>query len=295
MSGVKALGYLGVGAADLDVWETFATKVLGMQVGARSEGSETLFLRMDERSYRLAVEHGEPGLAYMGFEVASRADLDELGARLEAAGVAVKEDSALASERRVHDLLRCTDPAGNAVEFYCGQEIDAAPFVSPRGVRFVTGDLGFGHAVLLVPDEQKAKDFYMGLLGFRLTDTIANGPFEGIFMRCNPRHHSVAMACVPGLDRLGMDHFMVEVDELDGVGRAIDIVNAGAGTAATTLGMHTNDHMVSFYLESPSGFDIEYGWNGRAVDESVWTVGSYTKGSYWGHDRLVDRPFPDPA
>lgn len=26
------------------------------------------------------------------------------------------------------------------------------------------------------------------------------------------------------------------------------------------LGKHTNDHMVSFYLRTPSGFNVEYGW-----------------------------------
>lgn len=295
MGGVNALGYLGVGAADLDEWATFATGVLGMQIGTPNEGSDTLFLRMDERSYRIAVEKGEPGLAYLGFELATRADLEALGATLEAAGVAVKDDPALAVERRVHDLFRCSDPSGNAIELYVGHKIDEAAFVSPRGVRFVTGDMGFGHVFMFMPDEQEARDFYIGLLGFRVSDTIALGPGEGVFLHCNPRHHTLAFAAIPGVPMRGMQHFMIEVDELDGVGRAIDIVKGGAATATTSLGMHTNDHMVSFYLQSPSGFDIEYGWNGRMVDDEVWTVGNYTAASYWGHERLIDMPLPEPA
>jgi 2,3-dihydroxybiphenyl 1,2-dioxygenase len=295
MSGVTALGYIGVGAPDLDAWSAFATDVLGMQLGSPNDGSDTLFLRMDERSYRVAVERGDPGLAYLGFELATRGDLDALGSRLESAGIVVKEDSALASIRRVHDLLTCADPAGNSVELYVGHKIDESAFVSPRGVRFVTGDMGFGHVFLLVPDEQEAKDFYIDLLGFRVSDTIAIGPSEGVFLHCNPRHHTLAFAAIPGVPMSAMQHFMVEVDSLDGVGRAIDIVNAGAATATTTLGMHTNDHMVSFYLQSPSGFDIEYGWNGRTVDDEVWTVGSYAAPSFWGHQRLTEMPMPEPA
>ena len=30
-----------------------------------------------------------------------------------------------------------------------------------------------------------------------------------------------------------------------------------------TLGTHTNDRMTSFYVRTPSGFEIEYGFGGR--------------------------------
>ena len=33
------------------------------------------------------------------------------------------------------------------------------------------------------------------------------------------------------------------------------------------LGKHPNDEMVSFYSRSPSGFDVEFGFGGRLVDE----------------------------
>ena len=33
-----------------------------------------------------------------------------------------------------------------------------------------------------------------------------------------------------------------------------------------SLGRHTNDEMISFYLRTPSGFDIEYGFGGKTVD-----------------------------
>ncbi len=41
---------------------------------------------------------------------------------------------------------------------------------------------------------------------------------------------------------------------------------------ATTLGRHTNDHMVSFYAFTPSGFQLEYGWGGRKIDDADWQV-----------------------
>ena len=51
------------------------------------------------------------------------------------------------------------------------------------------------------------------------------------------------------------------------------------------LGKHTNDQMVSFYVKSPAGFDIEFGWGGIPVDDATWRIGHFDKISVWGHKR----------
>ncbi|SVD65146.1 uncharacterized protein METZ01_LOCUS418000, partial [marine metagenome] len=33
----------------------------------------------------------------------------------------------------------------------------------------------------------------------------------------------------------------------------------------------------------PSGFDVEYGWGARTVDDATWQVQRHEKGSIWGH------------
>ena len=50
-----------------------------------------------------------------------------------------------------------------------------------------------------------------------------------------------------------------------------------------TLGRHANDHMVSFYVRTPGGFDIEYGTDGRLVDDATWISRETTAVSLWGH------------
>ena len=50
---------------------------------------------------------------------------------------------------------------------------------------------------------------------------------------------------------------------LDDVGTALDIVNERRIPLAMSLGRHTNDLMTSFYVRTPSGFEIEYGTGGR--------------------------------
>jgi hypothetical protein len=59
------------------------------------------------------------------------------------------------------------------------------------------------------------------------------------------------------------------------------------GRIAYTLGRHTNDHMTSFYVNTPSGFFIEYGWGGRVIDRDEWQPHETFDGpSLWGHERL---------
>ena len=50
-----------------------------------------------------------------------------------------------------------------------------------------------------------------------------------------------------------------------------------------SLGRHTNDLMTSFYVRTPSGFEIEYGTGGRLIDDDTWKVGAYDAQSLWGH------------
>ena len=72
---------------------------------------------------------------------------------------------------------------------------------------------------------------------------------------------------------VGMHHLMLEVRSLDDVGTALDVVNERQLTLAMTLGRHTNDLMTSFYVRTPSGFEIEYGTGGLVVDDDTWEVG----------------------
>src|ERR1700678_445498 len=283
MSGVRALGYVVV-QGTVEEWERFGAGVLGAQVARRTAGE--VRLRTDERAWRIAVEAGPaagPGaLVALGFEVESSAALSELAESLSARGIDVRADDELARHRQVRGLVVFADGDGHQLEAFFGQEIDHRPFVSPRGVEFVTGDLGVGHAFLFSDAAAKVVEFYTERLGFRLSDTIDLGVAEGIFMHCNPRHHSVAVASIPGLP-VGLGHLMLEVGSLEAVGLALDIANERGDQIQMTMGQHTNDRVTSFYVTTPSGFQIEYGWNGLLIDDADWTVGHHVAPSTWGH------------
>ena len=77
------------------------------------------------------------------------------------------------------------------------------------------------------------------------------------FMHCNRRHHSLGLLEIP--HPAGCIHVMTEVNALDEVGRCNDRRIAAGVKLTGTMGRHANDHMVSFYMQSPAGFDVEYG------------------------------------
>jgi 3,4-dihydroxy-9,10-secoandrosta-1,3,5(10)-triene-9,17-dione 4,5-dioxygenase len=291
---ISSLGYLRISSADVGAWREFGLKVLGLTEGRGPEDG-AVYLRMDDFPARLVIVPGSSErLIASGWEVADAAALAAVGRALADAGVAYKSGAAdEAAARRVGSLLRVEDPAGHTLEVFCGAALESRPSVSPYGNRFVTGDLGLGHVVLPVPPGSSAAlDFYTEVLGFRLRDSMrmpaeffggapGDPPVWFRFLGCNPRHHSLALVPMPAAP--GIVHLMIEVAALDDVGRALDRCTRRGAAVSGTLGRHVNDHMVSFYVRTPGGFDIEYGTDGMLVDDATWISRETTAVSLWGH------------
>jgi 3,4-dihydroxy-9,10-secoandrosta-1,3,5(10)-triene-9,17-dione 4,5-dioxygenase len=292
MSMIRSLGYLRIESPDPGAWREFGARALGMVEG-RGPDADAVYLRMDDLPARLVILPGERDrLLASGWEVAGEDALVAVGRALGDAGVAVKAGAPEElAERRVAGLLRFDDPAGNALEVFAGAALEHRPVGSPYGTRFVTGLLGLGHVVLPVPDDEAALRFYTEVLGFRLRDSMrmapelfgrpAGAPLWMRFLGCNPRHHSLALAPFPA--PTGIVNLMIEVASLDDVGRAMDRCGKRGAPIAATLGRHANDEMVSFYMRTPGGFDIEYGTGGRLVDDATWVCRETTAVSLWGH------------
>ncbi|XUM22644.1 VOC family protein [Bradyrhizobium oligotrophicum S58] len=281
---ITALGYIGIKSSQAEQWGRMATELLGMQRVDRAAGMQAY--RMDDRKQRLIVDDsGDGGLAVMGWEVGDAAALARLAGRLDGNGVKVARGSqALADERHVTELICFQDPAGNTIEVFWGAAVASDPFRPGRPISgFRTGALGMGHVVLNVEDVEPLLRFYRDLLGFQVSD-FGLTPYKLYFFHVNGRHHSFAMV---GSGRRTLHHFMVELGSLDDVGQGYDLAQLDDGRVAYTLGRHTNDHMTSFYVNTPSGFFIEYGWGGRVIDPATWQPHETFDGpSLWGHERL---------
>jgi 2,3-dihydroxybiphenyl 1,2-dioxygenase len=287
---ITALGYLGIRSDRQDDWSDFAQKLLGMQ--KIDQGGKTMAFRMDDHAQRFVISD-EPGetLAFMGWEVETKEDLEHFATRLDAAGYPVEWGGReLADRRLVEALIYTKDLAGNRIELIFNPMLASDPFTPARPIDgFVTSPYGMGHAVLHVADAEALLPFYCDVLGFALSD-YGIKPVPLYFFHVNGRHHSFALV---GSGKSGFHHFMVEYQNLDDVGQGYDLAQLEKGRIAYTLGRHTNDHMTSFYANTPSGFFIESGWGGRMIDPATWKPHETNIGpSFWGHERLHLPPGP---
>ena len=300
MASVTQLGYLGLNVKDLAEWERFASEILGLQpVGRAPDGS--LYLRMDEHHHRFILQqNAADDLAFIGWEVTDQPALRELTAQLKSDGAEVVAGTPeLARARGVVELVQFRDPSGIPTEAYYGPLMNfQESFRSPRPITgFETGTMGLGHMVVAVDDSAKSLHFYRNVLGMRISDFIEmkmrRGAPSGLtltFMHCNPRHHTIAFGEIPSPKRL--HHFMLQVKTIDDVCSTMYLCQDRGVPIAATLGRHTNDHMVSFYLRTPSGFEVEYGYGARTVDDATWKVQRHEAGSIWGHRGVTAPPKP---
>ncbi|WP_110970562.1 VOC family protein [Pseudomonas huaxiensis] len=290
---IRGLGYFVAQVENLSHWQRYAEDVLGMQVRPAPAGG--LYVKMDERPFRmLIVEGSEARYVASGWELASEQAFNAALRHLDGQGVEWQAGSAEALEQRgVQALVSVVDPSGNRHELSWGHRSDCLPFVSPQGVtRFITGDMGLGHTVLPAPNFDATLAFAKDVLGFSLSDIFnfrpdpSAPPIRIHFLHCgNARHHSLALAEYPVPS--GCVHVMVEVDSMTEVGRAHDRHLAQGVKLSATLGQHLNDRMTSFYMKTPSGFDLEYGFGGLQVDWAQHSAFEFTRVSIWGHDFSV--------
>ncbi len=284
-SDIRQLGYIGFEVSDLGAWETYATGVLGLQ-RSESLAHGGFSLRLDERRHRLFLSPGPADdLCVLGFEAEDDDAFERVCARLDAAGAQVRRGTDAETDLRgVQRLVHFQEPGGLACELYLGPAIADTPFESTVVQNgFVAGDMGWGHLALRARSMQESERFFQDVLGARLSDriitTIGAMDIRITFLHFNKRHHSVALG--EGLPK-HLHHFMLQLNDFHDVGLALDRVVDQGHRVVQTLGRHPNDKMMSFYSETPSGFEVELGWGGRTITEG-WQPRTHDIWTEWGH------------
>lgn len=288
------LGYLVLELPDPASISSVLADVVGLVAGEPVAAAGALTWRDDDRAQRIVVEAGPANDAVaVGFEAVDADAFDATVERLRTIGADVVGGTPddLAS-RRVARLARAISPWGVAVEVVLGLEGAATPFDSPLVPGgFLTEGVGFGHVVLATTAFDESVRFLTEGLGMVQSDWLEMELAPGIdlevrFFHCNARHHTVALAKAPFDLPQRLHHVMFEARELDDVGAAFDRAWAAEVPLPNGLGRHDNDGMFSFYLQTPAGFQIEFGHGARVVDERWDDDRKYDRISAWGHQPL---------
>jgi len=292
MTAELEVAYLGVEVTDPAAFGTFLGDIVGLVPGEPTADAATTW-RNDDRVHRIIVEEGPANDAvFVGLEAASPDAFERAVERARAAGAAVTEGRPSNAEaRRVRALARVETPWGVPFELVHGLATAPEPFASPLVPGgFVTEGQGFGHVVFVVTDLEAADRFAREALGLTQSDWLETDlgglPLTVRFYHCNARHHSLAIGALPIELPQKLHHLMVETVSQDNVGAAFDRVwNAGL-PIANALGKHDNDRMFSFYVVTPAGFQLEFGYGARTIDEPWTDDRRYDRISEWGHQPI---------
>ncbi|WP_040786978.1 VOC family protein [Nocardia pneumoniae] len=291
--GAVHLGYIAVESQRLADWRRFGADAIGLHVDELR--TDVLRFRLDDRACRFLIRPGPAeDVTALGWQVDDHETFDRVIARVADRGVPIiegaREEAAL---RGVERLWRFPGPKGIA------QEIFTVPVTTPEPLRmlssgWVTGEAGLGHVAIVSREPEAMRGYYQTVFDSRLTDYIDEN-VSGLkmkirFLRVNERHHSIAIANIRGIKidpiRTRVQHINIQSATLDDMLAAFGRVTDLGFRMAWSVGQHTNDRELSFYCVTPSGFELEVGWNPLVIGpelESTWEPTTYQGISIWGH------------
>jgi 2,3-dihydroxybiphenyl 1,2-dioxygenase len=288
--GAASMGYVVVESRHLDAWQRLLEGGLGMHLAARTDRA-TAF-RMDDHACRVLVTAGATeDVSAVGYELRDARVLEVVRDRLSRLGIECTEGGAEeARARGVRSFVRLRGPKGMWIELFVDPVVSEEP-LSMKTSAFVTGEDGMGHVAITSRRPEEMARFWTQVLDARRSDLIVERiggmTLDIEFLRLNRRHHSVAIAGSRGLRidpiRTRVQHFNVEVATLDDLTAAFLRCRALGFEMAHEIGQHPNDLELSFYVLSPSGFEIECGWRAKVVDEVSWKPAVHQGITLWGH------------
>ncbi|QDK97521.1 extradiol ring-cleavage dioxygenase [Acinetobacter tandoii] len=290
--GLVRMGYAVIESNKLKEWKVFLEQGLGLHFNDEEQLINEISFRMDNHAKRLIVQRGSAeDFIALGWQVKDQKTLDIIIRRLAEREIAYEKSHPDEAEQRgVKEFWRILGPKKQKIELFIEAKVTEEP-LNMLTSSFVTGDAGMGHVAITSRKPLKMQRFWQEIFDARLSDNIEQ-VISGItlditFLRLNERHHSVAIATtreVP-LDpiRTKVQHMNVQGSSLDDLSNAFQRCKKLGYEMAHEIGQHPNDKELSFYVISPSGFEIEFGWAPLVVDENSWKPTKYFAISSWGH------------
>lgn len=277
-----------LGVADLERSRRFYEDALGFVLTERDD--DHLYFRGYEEHVHHSLVLKKAEVSYVeaiGFKVRSEADLDALAERFQREGRKIRWLEK-GMQRAVGRALRVEDPSGVVVEYFAEME-KVERFLQRyelyRGARMQRID----HFNCLVPDVQKAYDYYTGSLGFACSEYTAtkDDRLWATWLHRKPNVHDIAFMNGEG-PRL--HHIGFWVTDPMSIIHACDILASlgYAGAIERGPGRHGLSNAFFLYLRDPDGHRIElytgdYLTSDPDFEPIRWDVDDPRRQTFWGH------------
>jgi catechol 2,3-dioxygenase-like lactoylglutathione lyase family enzyme len=244
---VRRMGHATFETTDLDKQIDYYTQIAGLALVAREKDRAFLAARAGTLAIELR-QASEKRCARLSFQVSPEEDFTDMAKRLSAEGIKndIKSDATPGTPK----VISFTDPKGTTIELFTefktlGRE------QNPGGI----GPYKLGHLAFHVSDPKAIAEFYIKVLGFKVSDWIAD---FFVFLRCNADHHVVNFIQGPDVK---MHHIAFELRDFSHLQNACDIfgqkeipilwgpVRLGPGHNVATFNKNADDWMVEYFCE----------------------------------------------
>jgi catechol 2,3-dioxygenase-like lactoylglutathione lyase family enzyme len=269
---ITHLRHVDIAAPDFGRQLDFYTRVWGLAQVGGDTGVAFLAAEGSPEQYVIRLRKGSKRLDLIAFGAENPAHVDELAAGLATAGVPIVSEPGPLG----------TPGGGYGFRFFDvdGRTIEVSSDVAVIGHRVIEEKesipVRLSHVVLNSTDIDRTRDWYTRHLDFRLSDTLG-GVMH--FMRCNPRHHSFAVARGP---HVSLHHVSFEMRGLDEYMRGSGRVLRSGARMVWGPGRHlAGDNTFSYFLD-PQGNTVEYTTELQELDEDSWHPHIYDM-----HDEMV--------
>jgi catechol 2,3-dioxygenase-like lactoylglutathione lyase family enzyme len=257
---ITHLRHVDIAVPDFGRQLDFYTTIWGLTQVGGDTGVAFLAAEGSPEQYVLRLRRGDKRLDLVAFGAENPAHVDSLAGTLASSGVRlVSEPGPLG-----------TLGGGYGFRFFDvdGRTIEVSSDVAVIGHRVIEEKesipVRLSHVVLNSTDIDRTRDWYAEHLGFRLSDTLGDVMH---FMRCNPRHHSFAVARGP---HVSVHHISFELRGLDEYMRGSGRVLRSGARMVWGPGRHlAGDNTFSYFLD-PHGNTIEYTTELQELDEDSW-------------------------
>jgi catechol 2,3-dioxygenase-like lactoylglutathione lyase family enzyme len=265
MSNVNEIRFVAYGVPDLEKERAFYSEQWGLR--ELCGGGELYHFAADgsDELYVVRLRHSEKKrVDLIGLATGNRQDVDNLHEAVKASGCRV-----IFAPKELTSL-----GGGYGFRFF---STDGLPFeISSDVARGKTHPIPKGaaipekisHIVLHSPKHKETTEFFVKVLGFRLSDWL--GDFMS-FLRCNEWHHRVAI--LPGPPCL--NHVAYDMTNVDEVMRGVAKLKRFNTEILWGPGRHTAGNNIFSYFATPNGFAVEYTSDLERINEEGWVPTTY--------------------
>jgi catechol 2,3-dioxygenase-like lactoylglutathione lyase family enzyme len=263
---ITHLRHVDMAIPDYERQLAFYTDIWGLTTVAEDTGIAFLAAEGSPERYIIRLRKDpDKRLDLVSFGAGSEADVDALAERLIVKGVRLAaEPGKLATEGGGYGL-RFFDLDGRTIEVSAGVAIREHRKVEERE----SIPVRLSHVVLNGTDPDRTAQWYADTLDFRLSDTLAGADMGTVmnFMRCNPRHHSLAFARGP---HVSLHHVSFELRGIDEFMRWAGRVLRNGTRMVWGPGRHLAGSNTFAYFLDPQQNTIEYTTELQELDEDAW-------------------------